>query len=56
MVKPIAEELLVALNKPNPTIETLEAAVDFLAAHRFTVISERLFRLADLVRKRMNRD
>jgi hypothetical protein len=36
---PTAEELLVALNEPNPTIEALEAVVDFLAAHQFTQTS-----------------
>ena len=50
---PTAEELLDALKSPNPTFETLEAAVDYLAAHRFSTISAKLFRLADLVREKL---
>jgi hypothetical protein len=53
---PTAEELLAALNEPHPSLETLEAAVDYLAAHRFSIISAKLFRLADLVREKLSRE
>jgi hypothetical protein len=33
---PTADELIEALQRPNPSVETYEAARDLLAAHRFS--------------------
>jgi hypothetical protein len=51
-----ADDLITKLKAGNPTVETLEAARAILRAYKFTQISERIFRLAELVRERMNRD
>jgi hypothetical protein len=50
------EEALAALNEPNPSVETMEAVREFLAAHKVTRVSSQLFKLADMVRERLAAD
>jgi hypothetical protein len=47
----VIDELLRQLATGNPTIADLQAAVDLLKAQRFTRVSAKLFRLADLLRR-----
>ena len=47
----MVDELIRQLTSGNPTIADLQAAVDYLKAHRFTCVSAKLLRIADRLRR-----